>query len=456
VRANEGRLRPWVSKGHFLCSHLAGSSSVAYAWVVPNGSASPVFGVSPFADPAAAGDGFNGIQFFSTNSGNLLIPTEPWAPVGSIYAGQPNDALQAQPLGTTAIAAPTVAKIGNQYVMWFVGYQAALGQGAKLYVADSPAVNGLYVVRNSLSNPDNPAFGLFDPTLHYDVYSGNWWLIWTVENGTMTNNNQIVSAPLTSDGENMIGPSNTLLTYNFVDAGMRDASGIQPGPNPQIENPDLITDPQGTYVNNLTFSYGTYNEPNRYRTGNAACDGVAGPCGYNSSEMQNFDNLTRGNNTSIQNSGGASFVHSGPQSEEAFMPFAAAPNNNVELRNLYQDQTNSGILSPGEVLVAGGVNQGLHYCLCDPNAYQLRIQTDGNLVIYNDRNVPIWASNTSGDANSFAVMQGDGNFVVYDNGQPQFATRTDNNPGAFLAFQNSDGNLVVYSSSHQALWASGT
>ncbi len=249
------------------------------------------------------------------------------------------------------------------------------------------------------------------------------------------------------------------MTYAFVDSGMRGpgiSPPISPGSNPQIENPDLVTDPQGNFVNNLSFSYGTYNEPNSYRTGIAACDGVAGPCGYNTPDMQNFDNLTRGNNTYIQNSGGASFVHGSPQSDEAFMPFAAAPYNAVEPRNLYQDQTNSGILSHGDYLAAGGVNQGAHYCLCDPNAYQVRMQTDGNLVIYNDRNTPLWASVTSGDSNTIAVMQGDGNFVVYDNGVPTFATHTENNPGAFLAFQNSDGNLVVYSTSHQALWASGT
>jgi len=111
---------------------VVGSSSAAYATVVPNGSASPVFGVSPFADPAAAGDGFSGIQFFGTNSPGYLIPTEPWAPVGSVYSGQASDALSGRPDGTTVIAAPTVAKVGNQYVMWFVGYQAHIQDGARL------------------------------------------------------------------------------------------------------------------------------------------------------------------------------------------------------------------------------------------------------------------------------------------------------------------------------------
>lgn len=95
--------------------------------------------------------------------------------------------------------------------------------------------------------------------------------------------------------------------------------------------------------------------------------------------------------------------------------------------------------------------------MCDPNGSQLRMQTDGNLVIYNNSNGAIWQSGTGGgDASSYAVMQSDGNFVVYDNGVVRFQTGTENNPGAYLVFQNSDANLIVYSSSNQVLWSGGT
>jgi len=85
------------------------------------------------------------------------------------------------------------------------------------------------------------------------------------------------------------------------------------------------------------------------------------------------------------------------------------------------------------------------------------MQTDGNLVIYNNHGVAQWSSQTSGgDANSYALMQTDGNFVIYDDGVAKWSTQTGGHPGAYLDFQNSDGNLVVYSSTGQPLWSSGT
>lgn len=56
--------------------------------------------------------------------------------------------------------------------------------------------------------------------------------------------------------------------------------------------------------------------------------------------------------------------------------------------------------------------------------YQLDMQSDGNLVLYNVEKKAVWASGTSGSGN-------------------------------WLALQT-DGNLVIYSSTNQALWASNT
>jgi hypothetical protein len=114
-------------------------------------------------------------------------------------------------------------------------------------------------------------------------------------------------------------------------------------------------------------------------------------------------------------------------------------------------------MQAGESIYAGGPDQGKNYCMCDPNGWALYMQTDGNLVIYNQAGVPQWSSRTTGgDANSSAIMQSDGNFVIYDNGVPRWASNTSGHPGAVLAFQNYDGNLVVYSSTGQPLWASHT
>ena len=77
--------------------------------------------------------------------------------------------------------------------------------------------------------------------------------------------------------------------------------------------------------------------------------------------------------------------------------------------------------------------------------YRLKFQLDGNLVLYDQANRPLWASNTRGIQPGKAVMQRDGNFVVYDNaGRARFATGTHGRPGSYLRVEN-DGNLVIYS-----------
>ena len=90
--------------------------------------------------------------------------------------------------------------------------------------------------------------------------------------------------------------------------------------------------------------------------------------------------------------------------------------------------------------------------------YTLTMQSDGNVVLYNQHSQPIWATNTKGCTPRDFAMQTDGNLVLYDtNGSPKWASHTDNHNGAFLNVQD-DGNLVVYRSGSQsetannALW----
>lgn len=57
---------------------------------------------------------------------------------------------------------------------------------------------------------------------------------------------------------------------------------------------------------------------------------------------------------------------------------------------------------------------------------------------------------------SLLIMQTDGNLVLYDENRiARWWTGTQGNPGAYAYFQT-DGNLVVYSANHRALRASGT
>ncbi|MEV7419590.1 hypothetical protein [Streptomyces sp. NPDC089919] len=83
---------------------------------------------------------------------------------------------------------------------------------------------------------------------------------------------------------------------------------------------------------------------------------------------------------------------------------------------------------------------------------RLVMQSDGNLVLrrtYDDR--PLWSSHT--DRGSYVQFQNDGNLVVRDSANnPLWASGTN---GYFLALQD-DGNLVVRGYNYNPLWATGT
>jgi hypothetical protein len=92
------------------------------------------------------------------------------------------------------------------------------------------------------------------------------------------------------------------------------------------------------------------------------------------------------------------------------------------------------------------------------NGYvNLILQGDGNLMLYRTQfGLPLWASNTAGEAVTRAIMQPDGNFVAYTaEGVAKWATGTEDHPGASLVVQ-SDANLVVYDGKGNAIWASNT
>ena len=108
-------------------------------------------------------------------------------------------------------------------------------------------------------------------------------------------------------------------------------------------------------------------------------------------------------------------------------------------------------LQPGEKLAVGA-------SLMSPGErYTLTLQTDGNLVIYDEQehHLAIWSSATNGKAVDHAIMQTDGNFVIYGFPQALWATNTVGQPGAFLVLQD-DGHLAIIQFFKQALWSAGT
>ena len=112
--------------------------------------------------------------------------------------------------------------------------------------------------------------------------------------------------------------------------------------------------------------------------------------------------------------------------------------------------------------------------LLDRNAAMLRMQSDGNLVLYTARGTPLWSSGTNGRGPADLVVQGDGNLVIYARGgRPIWNSGIGRDtsrlgpgtlrPGQSLYSQDGltrlvmqgDGNLVLYRY-HQAMWNSGT
>ncbi|NUP07699.1 MAG: hypothetical protein HOW73_16755 [Polyangiaceae bacterium] len=109
-----------------------------------------------------------------------------------------------------------------------------------------------------------------------------------------------------------------------------------------------------------------------------------------------------------------------------------------------------GLLGGGAQLVRG---QSLWSC---DGRFELAMQTDGNLVLYQAGVGPLWATGTNGKPGQRAIMQPDGNFVLYsDTNKALWASGTNKHAGARLAVQN-DGNVVVYTPDNKPLWASNT
>jgi len=88
------------------------------------------------------------------------------------------------------------------------------------------------------------------------------------------------------------------------------------------------------------------------------------------------------------------------------------------------------------------------------NKYRLIMQTDGNLVLY-ENNTLVWKTDTYGTdtAPYKLVMQGDGNLVIYGNTKAVWSTGTSGKgTGPYKLVMQGDGNLVIYDKNGSAIW----
>jgi len=107
------------------------------------------------------------------------------------------------------------------------------------------------------------------------------------------------------------------------------------------------------------------------------------------------------------------------------------------------------VLKAGETLHQGK-------CLASPNGqYGALLQTDGNFVVYNNINQPLWADGCSSVyGETFVEMQTDGNLVHYLwNNHAMWSSATQGKGGNRVEMQD-DGNLVIYTPQNKPVWAS--
>ncbi|WP_181815630.1 hypothetical protein [Alteripontixanthobacter maritimus] len=117
-----------------------------------------------------------------------------------------------------------------------------------------------------------------------------------------------------------------------------------------------------------------------------------------------------------------------------------------------------GVPSEGTIHIGSASTLYVNDALVSPNGkYQLHLQLDGHLVLYNSSRPAIWYNGVSGTHICRMSMQADGNLVVYDNkGAAAWHTSTYGNGPSRLVLQD-DGNLVIYRlSDNMVTWHTAT
>ena len=130
----------------------------------------------------------------------------------------------------------------------------------------------------------------------------------------------------------------------------------------------------------------------------------------------------------------------------------------TQLLDQFRNQTNTSVqkvIKPQQGLLPVGFKLEKGQIIHTFNGqYNLQIQGDGNLVLYQGI-YPRWSSGTVNSGAYRFIAQGDGNLVLYrKDGKSVWDSRTHGHPGARLALQE-DGNLVLYHNG-SAIWSTGT
>jgi hypothetical protein len=294
----------------------------------------------PLADP---GPLYSGHEFdvYTTTSTACIPGSCPtyWVPHFTssslkATAGLQADAMPARPAWVDAdhreIWAPSVVKVGTNYVMYFA---ASAGRGVNAgkkcigtAVSPTPAGPFLPQARGLVCGP--PGYWAIDP---YAVSDGvHWYLLWREDDASHLRG-KIVGAQLAPDGLSFRGAAKrTLLSGEFPwEDGSQQAAPDAAGPGRRlppgagqgrsglgpIENPAMARHPDtGEWL--LTWS-GNRWDTQAYATGLAVCDQPLGPCERVSRDkpwLHTTDDSAVDTSAEFGGAGGLSFV-TGPDHE---------------------------------------------------------------------------------------------------------------------------------------------
>ena len=82
--------------------------------------------------------------------------------------------------------------------------------------------------------------------------------------------------------------------------------------------------------------------------------------------------------------------------------------------------------------------------VAETSKWSITFQQDGNLVIYDDKNVPKWASQTHNIIRGVLKMQQDGNLVVYDTfGSSKWSSGTFGHDGSYAEFNGEEKTFFI-------------
>lgn len=97
------------------------------------------------------------------------------------------------------------------------------------------------------------------------------------------------------------------------------------------------------------------------------------------------------------------------------------------------------VLNVGESLTCGQM------LVSKNNMFRAIMQDDGNFVVYDNLDRPIWASNTYGKGGKILTMQADNNLVIYkDDGKAVWSAKSNKKDSTPQLIMQNDQNLVIY------------